>query len=102
MTDILKDAPAYRWMTDDVREEEQQKQLEERQKRLEELRETVLAIVEGRFPKYTRLTKKLIRDATNTERLNHLIVKLSLAKETDNVEQYLLDIDEEEEEQITQ
>jgi predicted transposase YdaD len=94
MTDILKDAPAYRWMTDDAREEERQEQLKE-------LRETIMAIIEGRFPKYARFAKKQVLDATDTRRLNHLIVQLSLAQKTEDIEQYLLDIDEEEG-QVTQ
>lgn len=90
MADILKDAPAYRWMTDDAREEE-------RQALMEQLRGTVLEVVAGCFPKFVRLAKKQVRDAKSTESLQRLLVKISLAHEDDDIEQYLWDLDDENE-----
>lgn len=101
MTDILKDAPAYRWMTEDAREEGREEErrvlLEQRQTLLEQLRGTVLEVVAGRFPKFVRLAKKQVRDAKSVESLQHLLVKISLAHEDDDIEQYLWDLDDESE-----
>src|SRR5258707_2887236 len=100
MTDILKDSPAYRWMTDDAREAVLEEGIKrgrkaEREELLKELRVTVLTIVAGRYPKYLRLAKKLVRDATDVERLQSLIIRLSLSQETDTIEQFLWDLEQE-------
>ncbi len=100
MTDILKDSPAYRWMTDDAREAGLEEGIKrgrkaEREELLKELRVTVLTIVAGRYPKYLRLAKKLVRDATDVERLQSLIIRLSLSQETDTIEQFLWDLEQE-------
>ncbi len=112
MTDILKDSPAYRWMTDDAREEglEQGREqgLEQGRKQglelgrqqeyevsIKQLGEVLLEVVTGRFPRFVRLAKKQIRDAKDAERLQHVLIKVSLAHENDDIEPYLWELDEE-------
>ena len=110
MTDILKDAPAYRWMTDDAREEglvqgREQGRKQERQAAqeamLEQLRRKFVALVAARFPKLTRLVKKQVSDIEDTERLLDLISDVKTAKSADDVVHFLLQALDEEEE-ITQ
>lgn len=101
MTDILKDTPAYRWMTDDAREEGVEQGIElgrkaEREAYLEQLRQKVVALVTIHFPKLARFAKKQISDVEDTERLLDLIVDLRLASNTDDITKYLLALDEEE------
>lgn len=113
MTDILKDAPAYRWMTDDAREEGLEQGLEqgieqglergrregrlaEREEILAQLREKVVGTVAERFPKLVRFTKKQISDVEETDRLLNLVIELKLATDADAVMRCLVALDEEE------
>ena len=98
MTDILKDAPAYRWMTDDAREEGRE---EGRKAISEQLRATVVAVVAERFPKLARFAKKQISDIEDIRLLQRLVVSMSVATDDDDVKRCLIEI-EEEEEQATQ
>lgn len=107
MTDILKESPAYRWMTDDAREEGLEQGLErgleqglERGRKengeewLAQLRSTIIEIVSGRFPRLVRMANKLVSESTDVERLQHAIVKISLAHIDDDIEPYLWELDE--------
>ena len=109
MTDILKDTPAYHWMTEDAREEGREQGIErgreqERQAAqetmLNQLREMTMEIIIGRFPKFVRLAKKQVRDAKDLGRLQRALVKVSLAHDDDDIEPYLWEIDEEEDQTV--
>jgi predicted transposase YdaD len=90
MLDFFKDSPAYKWMTDDAREEE-------RQQNLEMCRQTIVMLVAARFPKLERLAKKQVRVINDMKSLQQVNIKCSLAKDADEVETLLLDLDEDEE-----
>ena len=94
MQDMLKEAPIYEIMTRDAREEGLQKG---RREGLEALSGAVLEIVHARFPKQERLAKKLIARVDDPLKLQHLIVHISLAQTAEQVTQYLIEVDEEEE-----
>lgn len=101
MTDILKDTPAYHWMTDDAREEGieegHKRALQEAQEAVySRLREKVVAVVAARFPKLARFTRKQISDVEDMDTLLNLIVDLKLADKVDDVTQRLLALNEEE------
>ncbi len=94
MTDILKESPAYRWMTDDARADGLKEGLEQgleqgRKQSLEQFRATVMEIVAGRFPHVLSLAQQAVRKATSVERLQHAVVQLSLGHDEDDVEPYL-------------
>ena len=110
MTDILKDTPAYHWMTEDARKEgilegrEQERraaqetileQLRVAQEAvLEKLRGKVVMLVTARFPKLARFAKKQVSDVEDMERLLDLISNLKIASKPDDVRQYLIALDE--------
>jgi predicted transposase YdaD len=95
MNDILKQSPAYRWMTDDAREEGLKEGLEQgREQASEQFRAAIIEIVAGRFPHILSLAQQAVRHVTSVERLQHTVVKLSLAHDEDNVEQYLLALED--------
>jgi predicted transposase YdaD len=109
MTDILKDSPAYQWMTRDAREDGRVEGLEEgrkegrvegrekeREEAVEQFRQAVIAVVSHRFPKRVRFTKKLVHLCHDMERLQKLVVNLSIAQNEADAEDYLLSFSEEE------
>ncbi len=103
MNDILKQSPAYRWMTDDARaeglEQGREQGLEQgREKALEQFRAAIIEIVTGRFPHVLSLAQQVVRDVTSVERLQHTVVKLGLAHAEDNVELYLRELEDRQEE----
>jgi flagellar biosynthesis/type III secretory pathway protein FliH len=113
MHDVLRESPYYQEILQEGREEGIVKGLEEGlQKGLEEglqkglqegvqkgkpegQRETLLAIVQIRFPKIVRLAKKLVAANDNPASLQTLTVKISMAQTTEEAKQYLLEEDEE-------
>jgi predicted transposase YdaD len=94
MLDFFKDSPAYEWMTEDAREEERQRSLEERQQNLEILRQTIVMQIAARFPKLERLAKKQVRAINDIKAVQQTLLRYNLAKNADDVEALLLDIDE--------
>ena len=103
-------------MTEDARAEGRQEGLQEgleqgreeehrvaQEIMLKQLCEMLMEIVTGRFPNFVRLAKLMVRDVKGIERLKSVIVKVSLAREDDDIEQYLWKLDEEEDgEQVAQ
>ena len=85
MHDILRESPYYQ----EILQEGRQEGLEEG--KLEGQRETLLAIVQARFPKMVRLTKKLVTIIDDSASLQDVIVKISMAQATQEVQQYLLE-----------
>ena len=110
MDDVLRETPVYQEMTRWAREEGLQEGLrrglqeglrEGRQEGLQEgrhegLHQALLAIVSEHFPKLVRLAKKQMTVIEEPEVLQHLIVKMSVAQSTEEAQQYLLEVGEDE------
>jgi hypothetical protein len=108
MFDLFKDSPVYEWMTESAREEAQhqveeanqrtleanQRTLEANQRTIEKFRQTVLAIVAQRFPTLVRSAQKQVQLSQDTDRLQKLLIDLSLAQNVADAEHYLLHFDE--------
>lgn len=89
--DILEDSPAFKQLKNEGRQEG-------RQEGLQALQQALTSIVQARFPQMGRLTKRLAGTIDNTEVLQDLIVKMSLAQTLEEAKQQLLDVVENEEE----
>ncbi len=87
LEDILEESPFYQHILH--RGEE---------KGLEKMRETVLEIVQARFPRFASLAKQQVAVVDDLGILSELIVNLSLAKDEVEVKKKLLEVDEDEEE----
>ena len=83
LEDILRDTPVYQ----EVLAEGMQKGLEQG---LETQRQTLLDIVQERFPAIARLAKQQADTFEDPEMLRRLIVKISIVKTPKEAEQYLL------------
>jgi len=83
LEDILRDTPVYQ----EVLAEGMEKGLE---KGLEAQRQTLLDIVQERFPAIARLAKQQADAIGDPEVLRHLTVKISVVKTSKEAEQYLL------------
>jgi hypothetical protein len=66
---------------------------------LQELRQTLVKIVRLRFPNVVRLAKKLTADIEDSAILRDLIIKMSIAQTSEEAVMYLLEVDENEEEE---
>lgn len=110
MLDFFKDSPAYEWMTEDAREEGLAQGLAQgleqgraegltqaRQQALDTFRQTVVTLITERFPKLARLARKQVGVVESLERLQHLILRVSLSQDASEIEELLLDLDEGEE-----
>ena len=83
LEDILRDTPVYQ----EVLAEGMQKGLEQG---LETQRQTLLDIVQERFPAIAHLAKQQADTFEDPEMLRRLIVKISIVKTPKEAEQYLL------------
>lgn len=63
-----------------------------------DLRQTLLKIVRARFPAALRLAKKQVVVIEDSERLRELIVQISTARAIGEAIDYLLEVDEDDEE----
>jgi len=66
---------------------------------LQELRKTLVKIVRLRFPNVVRLAKKQTFSIDDSAILRDLIVKMSIAETSEEAVVYLLEVDEEEDEE---
>jgi hypothetical protein len=66
---------------------------------LHELRQTLLKIVRLRFPNVVRLAKKQTADIEDSAILRDMIVKMSIAQTAEEAVVYLLEVDEDEDEE---
>ena len=92
MHSILRDSPYYQEILQEGREEGRE------EGKLEGLRQAVLDVVQERFPKITRLAKKQVTFIDDPQLLRRLIVQMSIAQSKEEAKQYLLAVDEDEEE----
>ena len=87
LDDILRDTPVYQ----EVLAEGMEKGLEQGlEKGLETQRQTLLDIVQERFPAIARLAKQQADAIEDPEMLRRLTVKISIVKTSKEAEQYLL------------
>jgi len=85
LEDILQDTELYKYIKREVQEES-----------LQEMREALQEIVQARFPKLLRLTKKQIAVVDDPAILHGMIVKMSLVQNAVQAREYLLEADTEE------
>jgi predicted transposase YdaD len=86
LKDPLRDTPAYQRFLKEGRELE-------RQQSLERQRQTLLEIVQVRFPKLLHLTQGLAAITSDPEVLERLIVKMGTAQTLEEAQAYLVDVD---------
>jgi hypothetical protein len=65
---------------------------------LQELRQTLVKIVRLRFPNVVRLAKKQTSSLDDSAQMRDLIIKMSIAQTSEEAVIYLLEVDEEEDE----
>jgi hypothetical protein len=66
---------------------------------LHELRQTLVKIVRLRFPNVVRLAKKQTADIEDSAILRDVIVKMSIAQSAEEAVMYLLEVEEDEEDE---
>lgn len=104
MHDIIRESPYYQEILKEGLEEGREEGLEKGFKKgreegqLEALRQTVMDIVVERFPKLLRIARKQVTFTEDPVALRHVIVKLSMSQTTGEAKEYLLEMDEEDEE----
>jgi len=97
MHDILRETPIYQEILKEGREEGIEQGIE--QGELRGLNQAVVEVVVKRFPKLVRLARKQVVLAEDTAILLDLIGKLSIAQSVEEAKQYLLAIEEDEEQE---
>jgi predicted transposase YdaD len=88
--DILWDTPIYQLILEEGREKGMQQGM---QQALQEQRSTIQRIVQTKFPKLARLAIGKTEAIADKEKLQDLIVYMSIAQTEADAHQYLLDID---------
>lgn len=105
MYDMLRETPAFQDIIREGIEEGLEKGLEKglvkgleigRKEGLEAFRQTLMHVVEARFPKFTRLAKERAAAVDDPDELDRLIVKISIAQNAKEARGYLLHEDEDE------
>jgi hypothetical protein len=132
MFEVFEDSPAWKWMEESVRQrvrEEELKRAEqmtleelkkaeleilaerqrvemeilaERKKTLAMLRQTVVELVAQRFPTLVRLAKAQVRPLDQIERFIQVILRLSQAQNSDEAQEVLLYLHEDDDAEHTQ
>ena len=87
LNDFLRETPVYQEVLAEGMEKGLEKGME---KGLETQRQTLLDIVQERFPAIARLAKQQVDTIEDPEMLRRLIVKISIVKTSKEAEQYLL------------
>ena len=87
MHDILRETPIYQEILQEGREEE-------RQQRLQDQRQTLIKLVQMRFPEVVSLAKKQADFVKDPEVLQNLIAKMFAVSTLQEAVQYLLDLPE--------
>ena len=95
LEDILRDTPVYQEVLAEGMEKGLEKGLEKGmekglEKGLEAQRQTLLDIVQERFPESARLAKQQVDAIEDTDVLRRLTVKISIVKTSKEAKQYLL------------
>jgi flagellar biosynthesis/type III secretory pathway protein FliH len=104
MHNILRESPFYQEILQEGREEGRQEGREEgrqeglekgRQEKLQVLRDTLLNVVQARFPKMVRLAKGQAAIIDDPAALESLIVQVSIAQDAKEAKRALLDEEDE-------
>ena len=104
MHNVLRETPIYQEVTKEAREQGLQLGLQQglqqglRQGWRQGLRDALLDVVLDRFPKLIGVAGKQIAVIEEPAVLRHLIVKISSAQTAEEAKQYLLEADEDEDE----
>jgi len=85
MNDILRESPFYQW----ILEEGEVKGIA---KGIAEMRQTVVDIVQERFPALAQLAEEIVATIHDLVQLRHLLVKLSSAQSAEQARQILLNL----------
>src|SRR5574337_209027 len=88
LEDILRDTPVYQEVLAEGEEKGLEKGREEG--KLEAQRQTLLDIVQERFPAIARLAKRQADAIEDPEVLRHLTVRISVVKTSQEAEHFLL------------
>ena len=88
LEDILRDTPVYQEVLAEGEEKGLEKGIKEGELRAQ--RQTLLDIVQERFPEIARLAKQQADAIEDPEVLRRLTVKISIVKTSMEAEQYLL------------
>jgi len=101
MHDILRETPIYQEILKEGREEGLQEGIEKghQEGELQALNRAVMEIVLRRFPRIVRLARKQIAVVEDSPVLLDLIGKLSIAQNPEEAKQYLLAVDEDEDQE---
>ena len=83
MHDILRESPAYQWILDEGREEGIQQGMQQ----------AVINMVVARFPELESLARARITAVSNLERLQHLIIDLTISHNQEEAQRVLLSLD---------
>ena len=86
MHDILRESPAYQWILNEGIEEGIQQGYTGMQ-------QAVINMVVARFPELESLARAQITAVSNLERLQHLIIDLSISHSQEEMERVLLSLD---------
>ena len=95
MHDILRESPVYQWILDEGREEGREEGIQQgREEGIQQgMQQAVINMVVARFPKLEPLARARITTVSNLERLQHLIIDLSIAHSQEEMERVLLSLD---------
>jgi len=89
MHDFLRESPAYQWILDEGREEGRE---EQKAQGLAQMRQTVVEIVQERFPALAQLAEEVVATMDDLAQLRRLAVKLSSAQSAEQAHKSLLDL----------
>src|SRR6266487_6577863 len=108
LRDVMRETWAYQNIPQEGHEEEIPQRVQQaflqglhqaHKEILQELRQTLLKVVRLRFPNVVRLAKKQTGDIEDSAILRDLIVKMSIAQSAEEAVVYLLEVDEDEDEE---
>ena len=85
MHDFLRESPAYQWILDEGREEQ-------KAQGLAQMRQTVVEIVQERFPTLAQLAEEVAATMDDLAQLRRLAVKLSSTQSAEQAHTSLLDL----------
>ncbi|HEY4035549.1 MAG TPA: hypothetical protein VGL94_16445 [Ktedonobacteraceae bacterium] len=85
MDDILRESPLYEWILEEGREEEKARSLTQ-------TRQTIVEIVQERFPELAQLAEEVVATIDNLAQLVRLTGKLGNAQSAEQARQILLSL----------
>jgi predicted transposase YdaD len=90
MHDILRESPAYQWILEEGREEGIQQGM---QQGIQAMQQAAINVVAARFAELESLARARITAVSNLERLQHLIIDLSISHSQEEMERVLRSFD---------